>query len=98
RHAREVRALAADEPALDKRDLRLVVEPAEGADEMLAGRPSAEDDDLHYFLRPFALRNPSAICFGVAFCTYAALSIARMALIVSSSRPCSRPARSGIPP
>ena len=48
RHAREVRALAADEPALDERDLRLVVEPAEGADEVLAGRPSAEDDDLHY--------------------------------------------------
>src|SRR3954470_1585732 len=47
RHTREVRALAADEPALDKRDLRLVVEPAEGADEMLAGRPSAEDDDFH---------------------------------------------------
>ena len=46
RHAREVRALAADEPALDERDLRLVVEPAEGADEMLAGRPSAENDDL----------------------------------------------------
>ena len=57
RHAGEVRALAADEPALDERDLRLVVEPAEGADEMLAGRPSAEDDDLHYFSSPFALRN-----------------------------------------
>ena len=47
RHARVVRALAADEPALDERDLRVGVEPAEGADEMLAGRPSAEDDDLH---------------------------------------------------
>src|SRR5437763_3620255 len=46
RHAREVRALAADEPGLDKRDLRLVVEPAEGADEVLAGRPSAENDYL----------------------------------------------------
>ena len=40
-HTREVRALAADEPAFDQRDLRLVVEPAEGADEVLAGRPSA---------------------------------------------------------
>ena len=69
RHAGEVGALAADEAALDERDLRLAVEPAEGADEVLAGRPSAEDDDLHYFLRPFALRNPSAICFGVALLT-----------------------------
>ena len=59
RHAREVRALAADEAALDERDLRLVVEPAEGADEVLAGRPSAEDDDLHYLLSsPFAARKP----------------------------------------
>jgi hypothetical protein len=33
---------------------------------VVAGRPSAEDDYLHYF-RPLALRNPSAICFGVAF-------------------------------
>src|SRR5581483_12338809 len=46
RHAGEVRALAADETALDEGDLRLGVEPAEGADEMLAGRPSAENDDL----------------------------------------------------
>src|SRR4029077_1376581 len=61
RHTGEGGALAADEPALDERDLRLAVEPAEGADEMLAGRPSAEDDDLHYF-RPFALRNVLAIC------------------------------------
>jgi hypothetical protein len=38
-----------------------VVEPAEGADEVLAGRPSTEDDDLHYFvgvIRPFAARKP----------------------------------------
>ena len=47
RHAREVRALAADEPALHERDLRLVVEAAERANEMLAGRPASENDDLH---------------------------------------------------
>src|SRR5437016_2594203 len=46
RHAGEVRALASDEPALDERDVRFVAEPAEGTDEMLAGRPSAENDDL----------------------------------------------------
>ncbi len=46
RHARPVGALAADEAALDERELGLVVEPAEGADEMLAGRPSTENDDL----------------------------------------------------
>ena len=47
------------QPALDERDLSLVVEPAEGADEVLAGRPSAEDDDLHYLLSsPFAARKP----------------------------------------
>jgi hypothetical protein len=68
RHAGEVRALAADEPTLDERDLHLVVEPAEGADEMLAGRPSAEDDNLHYF-RPFAWRNWLAIFFGVCLST-----------------------------
>ena len=46
RHARPVRALAADEAALDHGHLRLAVEPAEGADEMLAGRPSAHYDNV----------------------------------------------------
>jgi hypothetical protein len=32
--------------ALDERQLRILVEPAEGADEMTAGRPSTENDDL----------------------------------------------------
>ena len=45
RHAGPVRALAADEPALDERQLGRGVEPAEGSDEMLAGRPSTENDD-----------------------------------------------------
>jgi hypothetical protein len=31
---------------LDKRQLRIVVQTAEGTDEMLAGDASAEDDDL----------------------------------------------------
>jgi hypothetical protein len=35
---------------------------------VLAGRPSAEDDDLHY-LSPLALRNLLAISLGFAFCT-----------------------------
>src|SRR2546430_12950218 len=82
RHAREVRALAADEPGLDKRDLRLVVEPAEGADEVLAGRPSTEDDDLHYF-RPFAERNWLAMSFGVFLSTTYALFIACIAASVN---------------
>ncbi len=47
RHARPVGALAADEPPLDERQLHRGVEPAEGADEMLAGRPSTENDDPH---------------------------------------------------
>ena len=46
RHACPVRALAADEPSFDERDPRPLVEPAEGADEMLAGRPSTENDDV----------------------------------------------------
>jgi hypothetical protein len=49
--------------------VRLVVEPAEGADEVLAGRPSTEDDDLHYLVSPFALRKADAICFGVCLST-----------------------------
>jgi hypothetical protein len=36
---------------------------------VLAGRPSAEDDDLHYPASPFAFRNPWAISFGVALST-----------------------------
>jgi hypothetical protein len=32
--------------ALDERQLRLLVVPAEGADEVLAGDASAQDDDL----------------------------------------------------
>jgi hypothetical protein len=31
---------------LDERDLGIAVQTAEGADEMLAGDPSAKDDDL----------------------------------------------------
>src|SRR5581483_12335954 len=45
RHACEVRALAAHEATLDKRQLDLGVEPAEGPDEVLAGGPSAQ---YHY--------------------------------------------------
>jgi len=48
RHARPVGALSADEPALDDRDLNVAIEPAEGADEMLAGRPSTENDDVQF--------------------------------------------------
>src|SRR5436305_575956 len=69
RHAGEVRALAADKPALDECDVGLVAEPAEGTDEMLAGRPPTEYDDLHYLSRPFALRNVCAICFAVCLFT-----------------------------
>jgi hypothetical protein len=47
RHAGPVRALAADEPALDDGELGVAVESAEGADEVLARRPSTENDDPH---------------------------------------------------
>jgi hypothetical protein len=36
---------------------------------VLAGRPSAEDEDLHYPTSPFALRNLAAIAFGVCLFT-----------------------------
>jgi hypothetical protein len=37
---------------------------------VLAGGPSAEDDDLHYLLSsPFAARKPCAISVGVALST-----------------------------
>src|SRR5262249_25155473 len=45
RHARPVGALPADQPTFDQCDLDVTVEPAEGADKVLAGRPSTENDD-----------------------------------------------------
>ena len=51
RHAGPVGAFTADEASLDQRQLGVGVEPAEGADEMLAGRPSTENDDTHQAAR-----------------------------------------------
>src|SRR5205823_5914456 len=41
-----VRAFATDEPPFDDCDARIGVEPAQGADEVLAGRTAAEHDDV----------------------------------------------------
>ena len=76
RHARVVRALTADEPALDERDLRLVVEPAEGADEVLAGRPSARTTTFTYE-SPFAFRKAAATFAGDCLSMPTALFMAR---------------------
>src|SRR5262249_40694184 len=81
RHARPVGTFAADEPSLDERQLDVGVEPAEGADEMLAGRPSAEDDNPQR--RLFALRNAFATAAGDSLLTSTALFIAMIAGSVS---------------
>ena len=82
RHARPVGALTADEPALDDGDLRFVVEPAEGADEVLARRPSTENDHLHH-LRPFAFRNAEATFAADCLSTMTALFMATIAFCVN---------------
>ena len=79
RHAGPVAALAADEPPLDQRQLCLAVETAEGADEMLAGRPSAEDDDLHLDRGRWPAGTPWRRAAGDFLSTITALFIATIA-------------------
>src|SRR5262249_19070575 len=81
RDAGPVRALAADEPPLDERQLCVVVEPAEGADGALRGRPSTENDNPQ--VRWFALRNAVATAAGDCLLTSTALFIAMIAGSVS---------------
>ena len=75
----------------------VVVEPAEGADEVLAGRPSAEDDDLHLLARPFAFRKACAICCRRLLVDVDALFIACIAGSVSFAETaftvCAKPRR-----
>src|SRR5262249_7003800 len=84
RHAGPGRTLAADEPALDERHLRLPLATAEGAHAMLARPPPAEKDDLQTtYSSRFAFRNAVATAAGDCLSTTTALFIATIASCVS---------------